>query len=143
MDIGITEGRIEKRTNYRESIGRHYVPGCLTEQIHMNLGLLPTPDCSDRRSAKSKQQGLSNVIKGLLPTPATRDYKGGKSTETLQKRKDRGNFMETLPDKFAIDGKTSQLNPRFVAEMMGFPPNYLELPFLNIEMKASKPTETQ
>ena len=29
------------------------------------------------------------------------------------------------------------------AEMMGFPPDYLVLPFLNIETKASKPTETQ
>ena len=27
------------------------------------------------------------------------------------------------------DGKGSQLNPRFVGEMMGFPPNWLELPF--------------
>ena len=26
--------------------------------------LLPTPDCSDRRSANSKQQGLSNVVAG-------------------------------------------------------------------------------
>jgi DNA (cytosine-5)-methyltransferase 1 len=39
-------------------------------------------------------------------------------------------------------GKTSQLNPRFVAEMMGFPPNWTELPFLNGEQKVSKDTET-
>jgi len=31
--------------------------------------------------------------------------------------------------------KTSQLNPRFVAEMMGFPPNWTELPFQNGEQK--------
>jgi site-specific DNA-cytosine methylase len=39
-------------------------------------------------------------------------------------------------------GKTSQLNPRFVAEMMGFPVNWTELPFQSGELKASKPTET-
>lgn len=31
------------------------------------------------------------------------------------------------------DGKTSQLNPLFVAEMMGFPPNWLVLPFQSTE----------
>ena len=40
-------------------------------------------------------------------------------------------------------GKTSQLNPRFVAEMMGYPPNWTELPFLNGETKASKDMATQ
>ena len=38
---------------------------------------------------------------------------------------------------------TSQLNPRFVAEMMGFPENYTELPFLNGEPNLSKHTEMQ
>ncbi|WP_354457410.1 hypothetical protein [Mucilaginibacter sp. UYP25] len=33
-------------------------------------------------------------------------------------------------------GKYGQLNPRFVAEMMGFPPNWTELPFLPGEPKA-------
>ncbi len=35
-------------------------------------GLLHTPDCSDRRSMKSNQQGLSNQIK-MLPTPNSSD----------------------------------------------------------------------
>ena len=117
----------------------------------MYYDLLPTPRACESIERRNMKTIVDKVENGgdvtlttlakykegmLLPTPATRDYKGGKSTETLQKRKDRGNFMETLPDKFAIGGKTSQLNPRFVAEMMGFPPDYLELPFLNIEMKA-------
>ncbi|MEJ5993253.1 hypothetical protein WG904_02390 [Pedobacter sp. Du54] len=33
-------------------------------------------------------------------------------------------------------GKSGQLNPRFVAEMMGFPPNWTELPFLPGVQKA-------
>jgi len=39
-------------------------------------------------------------------------------------------------------GTTSQLNHLFVLEMMGFPPNWTELPFLNGETKASKLPET-
>jgi site-specific DNA-cytosine methylase len=39
-------------------------------------------------------------------------------------------------------GKTSQLNPRFVLEMMGFPPDWTELPFQNGETKVSKQPET-
>lgn len=36
--------------------------------------LLPTPDCSDRRSQASRQWGLSNYAKaGLLPTPTTQE----------------------------------------------------------------------
>ena len=40
-------------------------------------------------------------------------------------------------------GKNSQLNPRFVAEMMGFPPNWTELPFQSGEQSQSKVTEMQ
>ena len=127
VDIGINEGRIEKRTAYRESVGRHYVPGCLTEQIQ---GLLPTPDCSDRRSANSKQQGLSNVMKGLLPTPNQRDEKGPTGFEN----------QYDLNRELGITGH--QLNPQFVAEMMDFPPDWLELPFLNTETNQSKDMET-
>jgi len=39
------------------------------------------------------------------------------------------------------DGSGSQLNPLFVAEMMGFPPNWLELPFQSTDKNPSKPTE--
>jgi hypothetical protein len=35
-------------------------------------------------------------------------------------------------------GTTSQLNPLFVAEMMGFPTDWTLLPFLNGEMNLSK-----
>jgi hypothetical protein len=80
---------------------------------------------------------------GMLPTPAARDYKGGKSKQALEKRRERGNLIETLPDKFPLDLKTSQLNPRFVAEMMGFPENWTELPFLNGDKSQLKPTEMQ
>ena len=157
VDIGITEGRVEKRTVYRESVGRHYVPECLTEQLQ---GLLPTPCANDIQSSqeeriiqkngrfvkKNKQSGTEYGPKlvdvaGLLPTPVTRDYKGARTTEAL---KNAGrNETNNLPDAFAQTGKSSQLNPRFVAEMMGFPPNWTELPFLNGETNQSKHTVTQ
>src|SRR5690625_110949 len=47
-------------------------------------GLLPTPDCSDRRSDKSSQRGLSNYARrGKRPTAATKD---GKNSTTPQRQ---------------------------------------------------------
>ena len=52
---------------------------------------------------------------------------GKRNQDSLQKRA----FQET--------GKPSQLNPLFVMEMMGFPPNWTVLPFQNGETNQSKP----
>jgi len=100
-------------------------------------GLLPTPAavdwkqttlCESQRN-RSSLPGL--IVKNFLPTPATRDYKGARSTEALQAA--GRSETNSLPDYFHQTGKTSQLNPRFVMEMMGFPPDWTELPFLNGE----------
>ena len=40
-------------------------------------------------------------------------------------------------------GSNSQLNPQFVAEMMGFPPDWTLSPFLSGEANPSNPMETQ
>ena len=125
-------------------------------------GLIPTPDCSDRRSDKSRQWGLTNYARnGLLPTPRASKISGG----------DRADFSPSLPGLMikgllptpdAASGKTGymgknrqgkqqnletvirnsddsltsqQLNPQFVGEMMGFPENWTALPFLNGETK--------
>jgi len=59
------EDRLEKRTAYRESIGRHYVPGGLAEQVAM----LGTPKEQDSRAA-SWDRGKCNLgeqIHGLSP----------------------------------------------------------------------------
>ena len=67
-------------------------------------------------------------LNSMMPTPTASDSPvkntGKRKQDGLQKR------------AFQITGKTSQLNPRFVAEMMGFPPNWTELPFQSGEMKA-------
>jgi len=65
---------------------------------------------------------------GMLPTPTT--------DERDAKYKQGGTNLR------AAIGQGSQLNPRFVAEMMGFPVNWTELPFQSGETKALKPTET-
>jgi hypothetical protein len=75
------------------------------------------------------------AIKGMLPTPNSRDYKGAQTPEKYEIRKEmwaeKGiNLQLGLPQVINnANGTTSQLNPRFVAEMMGFPPNWTELPF--------------
>ena len=78
---------------------------------------------------------------GMLPTPCTRDYKGDrtltKGKNITQNGEEMGLSLEQTARILAqvpqATSKTSQLNPRFVAEMMGFPPNWTELPFLNGE----------
>jgi hypothetical protein len=112
-----------------------------------NRGLLPTPQANKVNGCDLNSENLANrnkgnleetvagwVVHGFLPTPATRDYKGARSTEALQES--GRNETNSLPDAFHQPGKTSQLNPQFVAEMMGFPPDWLELPFQSTETKA-------
>lgn len=53
--------------------------------------------------------------------------------EEIGKRPFNGNvYGETLPDTVKkVTGSTSQLNPLFVEEMMGFPLMWTALPFLS------------
>lgn len=79
---------------------------------------------------------------GLLPTPtATSDKKGG-CTRTDESRQN-DTLAHAVHGVLGEPGKTSQLNPPFVAEMMGFPPDWLELPFQSTEKNQSEPTGTQ
>ena len=114
---------MEKRKKYRESIGRKTVPpGSLAEQVNLSHGqttpiktMISTPDCSDRRSMKSKQQGLSNWVK-RWPTPRTPS--GGR---TVRPRVGHDSNLEervALTNPELIGG---QLNPTWVEWLMGFP----------------------
>ena len=118
------------------------------------FGLLPTPRTADieggcvnnvqiengsyfRTNANGVRWGvkLRDVAEsGLLPTPTTRDANGIEHSPSQKNKSRLAPDIETLYQE--THGKTSQLNPRFVAEMMGFPPNWTELPFLNGETKA-------
>ena len=115
------------------------------------MGLLPTPRVkghgnSHQRIEDGKIDDLTTMAKkGMLPTPATRDYKGANSMEHL--RKENGNVMShenQLPNYIKIQtGSNSQLNPLFVAEMMGFPIDWTVLPFQNGETNQLRDTEMQ
>ena len=104
--------------------------------------LLPTPNARDWKgeTGHENQFDLNREVRKLLLTPiATSDAKGGCT------RSDESRQNDTLAHAahgLWGTGKTSQLNPRFVAEMMGFPPDWLELPFQDTDANQSKPMET-
>ena len=64
--------------------------------------------------------GLTDFLDfhGLLPTPTARDWKGAPTLEHFA-RKGKNPQQGSLPDFFAQAGRSSQLNPLFVDEMMG------------------------
>ena len=118
------------------------------------VGLLPTPRANLINGCNLGSPELANRNKGnleevisqwiqeeIIPPPTARDRKGAASPESLEKR---GRIPEknSLPDFFARTGKSFQLNPLFVAEMMGFQPDWTVLPFLNEEKNPSKDMET-
>jgi hypothetical protein len=134
----------------------------VTEQMNSRMmeessiewkGMLPTPTAMDStnatatmKSTQVKEGSMHSVTltramsMGMLPTPVAGEYRDtGEAVKT-------GNFKQmNLTRTIAKDnpewtGKTSQLNPRFVAEMMGFPPNWTELPFQSGEQNPSKDT---
>jgi hypothetical protein len=72
---------------------------------------------------------------GMLPTPTADDNPAKNTGKRNQNGLQKMAYQET--------GKTSQLNPQFVLEMMGFPPDWTTLPFLNGETNQSRQQETQ
>lgn len=109
-----------------------------------NGSVLPTPNAreADKYSKKynpNSQMGTAltaMAVNGMLPTPAARDYQPSVSPQALKRKngKMRTDALCNLPVMLGEHhsqngGKTSQLNPLFVAEMMGFPPDWTVLPF--------------
>lgn len=113
----------------KDMVGERTLPTPTTQEIsHPEAELTET----GRRKAKNGNSHSLNIadlaILGLVPTPTARDYKGANSLEALEKR-GRNPQTNSLSDNFAVSGKSSQLNPRFVLEMMGFPPTHTLFPF--------------
>ena len=113
-------------------------------------GLLWDATGADKGNPEPEEADGNNLEKSILqwlaegqvmPTPTARDWKGAPSLENLKKR---GKIPQknSLPDFFARTGKSFQLNPLFVAEMMGFQPDWTVLPFLSEEKNPSKDMET-
>ena len=111
-----------------------------TIALAAKMGLLPTPNAAESEKYTTKYSPNSQMDKGLtamemnnmLPTPTASCHKAG----TIANRKDGTSRESELNHLIARHvGQTSQLNPLFVAEMMGFPPDWTVLPFQNGEMK--------
>ena len=112
-------------------------------------GLLPTPTAKDGQGGANKLtngkrcrlsgQIFSATLKDLaagklLPTPTAMDWKTGTPVESNTHNRDTD--LKHLVARQT--GQTSQLNPLFVGEMMGFPLDWLTLPFQSGEQKALK-----
>jgi hypothetical protein len=100
-------------------------------------GMLPTPRVkghgnSHQRIEDGKIDDLTTMARfNMLPTPMASDC--GEKVTGLE------NQDSLVKMAREATGQTSQLNPQFVLEMMGFPPNWTLLPFLGGETNQSKP----
>ena len=114
-------------------------------------GLLPTP-CSIEATKFTKTinpnsqmgQGLTALaVNGLLPTPTAMEVKHSNRVKGLKEQGAKGMYSrkngalrpngltDFLDFNNQVGGGTSQLNPLFVEEMMGFPLMWTALPFLS------------
>lgn len=116
-------------------------------------GMLPTPTSYDYNSARTPekweedqkkyaekgvnlQMGLKQMARlQMLPTPTATDFKGAYPPTSINNNEARKSMLRNVYQHTNVKyhSKSSQLNPRFVAEMMGYPPNWTELPFQNGE----------
>lgn len=113
--------------------------------------LLPTP-CSIEATKFTKTinpnsqmgQGLTALaVNGLLPTPTAMEIKHSNRVKGLKEKGAKGMYSrkngalrpngltDLLDFNNQVGGKTSQLNPLFVEEMMGFHLMWTALPFLS------------
>ena len=117
----------------------------------MPLELLSTPtsiDSGSGRINKSPSPGSKErptialaAKMGLLPTPKVQESRGNVNRDR-GKRNLTDEISKIIPHFPPTDGTTSQLNPRFVAEMMGYPPDWTESPFLSGGRNQSRHTAT-
>jgi hypothetical protein len=150
MDYEPKEGWTWEGNYWRDQNGKKKQTD-LTTSVKMN-GLLPTPTAMDStnatatmKSSQVKEGSMHSVTltramsMGMLPTPTVNE---GKNATFPESQLNRSSLIGELMKTQDI-GKTSQLNPLFVLEMMGFPPDWTELPFLNGETNQSKQQEMQ
>lgn len=119
--------------------------------VGTDAGLLPTPTAIDAGSGRmnkslspnaSERPTLAMASKmGLLPTSTANDAKNVTLPASQGIRKGGLSKKVMQSDEYRT-GTGSRLNPLYVAEMMGFPGNWLVSPFLGGAGKPSKPAET-
>ncbi len=116
--------------------------GSLLSQVKY-LGVIPTPTANDGKNganceSQAKRSSLTGWSRRMLCTPTAQASRGNTSD-----KRGKGNLTDQIAEMNLVLGKTSQLNPRFEMEMMGFPADWTELPFLNGETNQLKPEATQ
>ena len=114
--------------------------------------LLPTPTATEihhrQRVERWKRQGRTSMHEAedgeKNPNGLTDflDFHGLLPTLEHIGKKGKNPRQGGLPDFFAQTGRSFQLNPLFVAEMMGFPVNWTVLPFLPGGSSPSRDTGT-
>lgn len=114
--------------------------------------LLPTPTATEihhwQRVERWKRQGRTSMHETedgeKNPNGLTdfRDFHGLLPTLEHIGRKGKNPRQGGLPDSFAQTGRSFQLNPLFVTEMMGFPTSWTVLPFLPGGSSPSRDTGT-
>ncbi len=149
------------RINKSPSLGAKERP---TIALAAKMGLLPTPMSTDihhaerveelkqrgksglrcREKGKSGANGLTDFLDfhGMLLTPsASEGMRANFTMESLKRHNKKNAENSNLSEQIAhkVNGGTSQLNPLFVTEMMGFPSDWLVSPFQNGGQKPSKP----
>ena len=102
------EDRIKKRTEYRKSIGRKYVAGCLAEQVHFDSEIpktdtWPTP---------------MNALVKMYPTPTNSMVTTGDLEHARFHSSKRPKYQSV---------NTGQLNPDWVEWLMGWPIGWSDL----------------
>jgi hypothetical protein len=152
----------DRATTVEQTMKRKEKYGGKTRGMYLQnfavMGMLPTPTRVQmnykqkegwewtglywkNEKGQKKQTDLTATInqmiyQEMLPTPRSRDWKGCEGR--------RGDVPSFIEDQMGLKiGKTSQLSPQFVMEMMGFPTDWTELPFLSGEANQSKQEETQ
>ena len=94
-----------------------------------------------RANGETRPNGLTDFLdfNGLLPTPRVNKVNGLDLNNEALANRDKGNLEEAVAKIVTscppTDGATSQLNPLFVTEMMGFPSDWLVSPFQGGEPK--------
>lgn len=142
------------RQRRRKNINKSLSPNAAerpTLALAARKGLLPTP-CSIEATKFTKTinpnsqmgQGLTALaVNGLLPTPTAMEVKHSNRVKGLKEQGVKGMYSrkngalrpngltDFLDFNNQVGGGTSQLNPLFVEEMMGFPLMWTALPFLS------------
>jgi hypothetical protein len=145
IDIERTPEGIEKRKKYRESIGRKYVEGCLTEQV--KNWSTPRVNCDNTRPNRKGGIPLGQQVKEdakSWSTPTQRDYKDSPNDKsgiamTLGRQVNGWERSQQDQTKTNTNGsnqefsKKGYLNPNWVEQLMGLPIGWTALDYSEME----------